>query len=289
MSEKPSYLNSNLISKFIEDALKEDIGPGDYSTLASIDESTKGDASLIIKEEGVLAGVEVMKEVFNIVDSSLDLNIYKQDGEIVNSGDIGFSVFGSASSILSSERLVLNIMQRMSGIATKTARMNSLIKGTGTKLLDTRKTTPNFRAFEKWAVKIGGGQNHRFALYDMIMLKDNHNDFAGGITKAVEKTKNYLSKNGLDLRIEVETRTLEEVREALASEVDIILLDNMSIDQLREAVLVVAKKCLTEASGGINENSVLEVAKTGVDYISVGALTHSYKSLDMSLKARLDK
>jgi nicotinate-nucleotide pyrophosphorylase (carboxylating) len=289
MSEKPSYLNSNIISKFIENALKEDIGAGDYSTLASIDESTKGYASLIIKDDGVLAGVEVAKEVFNIVDSSLDLNIYKQDGEIVNPGDKGFSVSGSARSILSSERLVLNIMQRMSGIATKTARMNSLIKGTGAKLLDTRKTTPNFRAFEKWAVKIGGGQNHRFALYDMIMLKDNHNDYAGGITEAIEKTKNYLSKNGLDLRIEVETRTIEEVREALASEVDIILLDNMSIDQLREAVFLVAKKCLTEASGGINENSILEVAKTGVDYISVGALTHSYKSLDMSLKASLDK
>lgn len=289
MSEKPSYLNSNILLKFIENALKEDIGAGDYSTLASIDEGTKGHASLIIKEEGILAGVEVTKEVLRTVDSSLHLNIYKQDGEIVNPGDQGFSVSGSARSILSSERLVLNIMQRMSGIATKTARMNSLIKGTGAKLLDTRKTTPNFRAFEKWAVKIGGGQNHRFALYDMIMLKDNHNDYAGGITKAVEKTKSYLSKNGLDLRIEVETRTIEEVREALASKVDIILLDNMSIDQLREAVNVVANKCQTEASGGINENNILEVAKTGVDYISVGALTHSFKSLDMSLKASLHK
>ena len=288
MSELLSYLNPDLIQKIIKDALQEDIGPGDYSTLASIDESTQGRASLIIKDTGILAGVEVARRVFEIVDDLLIVQIHKQDGDFVQPGDIALSVTGKAQSILSSERLALNIMQRMSGIATKTSKIVAIIEGTGSRLLDTRKTTPNFRAFEKWAVKIGGGENHRFALYDMIMLKDNHIDYSGGITAAVAKTKKYLAQNNLDLKIEVETRTLDEVQEAVVSAVDIILLDNMRPEMLREAVLIVANQCTTEASGGINENNIREIAETGVDYISVGALTHSYKSLDMSLKATID-
>lgn len=287
MLKKLSYLNPELISDFIVRALKEDIGPGDYSTLSAIDEGTEGHASLIIKDHGVLAGVDVARKVFEIIDDSLEVAVNIKDGEIVKPGEIVLSVSGSARSILSSERLVLNIMQRMSGIATKTARVVSLIAGTGVKLLDTRKTTPNFRAFEKWAVKIGGGENHRFALYDMIMLKDNHIDYSGGITAAVAKSRDYLSKSGLNLKIEVETRTLPEVKEAVEAGVDIIMLDNMSTDVLRKAVLMVDKQCFTEASGGINENNIHAVAETGVDYISVGALTHSYESLDMSLKASL--
>lgn len=287
MLKKLSYLNPELISDFIVRALKEDIGPGDYSTLSAIDEGTEGHASLIIKDHGVLAGVDVARKVFEIIDDSLEVAVNIKDGEIVKPGEIVLSVSGSARSILSSERLVLNIMQRMSGIATKTARVVSLIAGTGVKLLDTRKTTPNFRAFEKWAVKIGGGENHRFALYDMIMLKDNHIDYSGGITAAVAKSRDYLSKSGLNLKIEVETRTLPEVKEAVEAGVDIIMLDNMSTDVLRKAVLMVDRQCFTEASGGINENNIHAVAETGVDYISVGALTHSYESLDMSLKASL--
>ena len=229
-----------------------------------------------------------VKQVFKIVDDQLEVQIHKQDGDLVKPPDNVLVVSGKVQSILSSERLVLNIMQRMSGIATKTNKMVSLIAGTGAKLLDTRKTTPNFRAFEKWAVKIGGGQNHRFALYDMIMLKDNHIDYSGGITKAVAKTKKYLKLNNLDLKIEVETRTIDEVSEAIESQVDIILLDNMNPEKLREAVKLVANQCVTEASGVIVENNIRAVAETGVDYISVGALTHSYKSLDMSLKATLE-
>ncbi|MCK5664122.1 MAG: carboxylating nicotinate-nucleotide diphosphorylase [Thiotrichaceae bacterium] len=287
--KKLSYLNPELILKILEDALREDIGPGDYSTLAAIDESTQGQASLIIKDNGVLAGVEVARQVFVLIDDELQVELFIEDGQLVKPGDIVLSVSGRAQSILSAERLVLNIMQRMSGVATKTHKMKSLIDGTGIRLLDTRKTTPNFRAFEKWAVVIGGGENHRFALYDMIMLKDNHIDYAGGISEAVARTKKYLAKNNLELKIEVETRTLAEVEEALNAGVDIILLDNMNLKELRKAVLLVNKKCTTEASGGINENNIKRVAATGADYISVGALTHSYNSLDMSLKAIIKK
>ena len=287
--EQLSYLNPDLILKILNDALREDIGPGDYSTLAAIDKNTQGQAALIIKDSGVLAGLEVARQVFAIVDDQLQVQSFIEDGTLVEPGKIAFSVAGNAQSILSAERLVLNIMQRMSGIATKTYKMNSLLTGTEVKLLDTRKTTPNFRAFEKWAVKIGGGENHRFALYDMIMLKDNHIDYAGGIAAAVAKTKKYLAENSLALKIEVETRTLDEVNEALISGVDIILLDNMSLEELRKAVKLINNKCATEASGGISEENIRLIAATGVDYISVGALTHSYNSLDMSLKATLDK
>ena len=287
MSVQLSYLNPDLIRNFIKTALEEDIGPGDHSTLAAIDASSQGQASLVIKDNGVLAGVEVARQVFAVVDDLLEVKINRLDGDLVKSGDIAFTVTGKVRSILSSERLVLNIMQRMSGIATKTFKIKSLLEGSRVKLLDTRKTTPNFRAFEKWAVKIGGGENHRFALYDMIMLKDNHIDYTGGITEAVARTKKYLTENKLDLKIEVETRTLKEVQEALNSVVDIILLDNMSVEELTKAVVLVNKQCATEASGGISEDNIKSVAATGVDYISVGALTHSYKSLDMSLKATL--
>lgn len=287
--EQLSYLNPEQILKILQDALQEDIGPGDYSTLAAIDESTQGKASLIIKDNGVLAGVDVARQVFAIVDEKLEVQSFFEDGALVKQDDIALSVTGNARSILSAERLVLNIMQRMSGVATRTYKMKSLIAGTGVKLLDTRKTTPNFRIFEKWAVKIGGGENHRFALYDMIMLKDNHIDYSGGISKAVAKTKTYLAKNNLALKIEVETRTLDEVQEALISGADIILLDNMSLEEIRKAVLMVNNESLTEASGGINEKNIKLVAATGVDYISVGALTHSYNSLDMSMKATFEK
>ena len=285
MNDFPSYIKQELIEEFIKKALLEDIGPGDYSTLAAIDNQARGQAELIIKDHGVLAGIEVAKVVFRLVDSRLILNTFKYDGAVVRYGDIAMTVSGSARSILSAERLVLNVLQRMSGIATKTNKLVALIDGTNAKLLDTRKTTPNFRAFEKWAVKIGGGENHRFALYDMIMLKDNHIDYAGGIKEAVESTKEYLAKNKLKLKIEVETRNLEEVKQALNADVDIILLDNMNIKDLKRAVLLVDKKCVTEASGGIDETTIRSVADTGVDFISVGALTHSYESIDMSLKA----
>ena len=285
MANFPGYINQELIKNFIANALVEDIGPGDYSTLSVIDEEAQGQAELIIKDNGILAGIEVAQQVLHHVDPELKVDILIQDGASVKYGDIALQVSGRVRSILTAERLVLNIMQRMSGIATKTNRLVDLLKGTEAKLLDTRKTTPNFRAFEKWAVKLGGGENHRFALYDMIMLKDNHIDYAGGIIPAVQNAKNYLVKNNLNLKIEVETRNITEVEHALDADADIILLDNMSISDLSKAVLFVNGRCVTEASGGIDEVSIRSVAETGVDYISVGALTHSYQSLDMSLKA----
>ena len=287
MLNKPPYLSKQLISDFIQRALKEDIGPGDYSSLASLDKNAKGTASLQIKESGILAGVEVALEVFRQIDANLSLDVYMEDGSSVEEGDIVLEVNGKAQSILSAERLALNILQRMSGIATKTANLSKLIAHTSCRLLDTRKTTPNFRMFEKWAVLLGGGQNHRYALYDMIMLKDNHIDYAGGILNAVERTRAFLEAANLELKIEVETRTLEEVNEAIKAEVNIILLDNMSTEMLKQGVDLVAGKCQTEASGGITEETIVQIAETGVDFISVGALTHSYKSLDMSLKASI--
>lgn len=280
------YLTQEAINQFILSALKEDIQEGDHSSLASIPADKKSNAQLIIKGEGILAGVEMAQHIFKVVDEDLNVEVFKKDGDPVKIGDIGLKVGGSAISILSAERLVLNCMQRMSGIATYTHHLSQMIAHTNAKLLDTRKTTPNFRIAEKWGVAIGGGKNHRYGLFDMIMLKDNHNDFAGGITQAVEATKKYLSDKSLDLRIEVETRNLKEVREALhVGGVDVIMLDNMSTDMMKEAVTLIDSKCETEASGGITEKTIAAIAETGVDYISVGALTHSYKSLDISLKA----
>lgn len=283
---KPAYLTPEALQNFIDSALREDIGPGDYSSLASIPEGQTGKAKLLIKDEGILAGVEMAGEIFKAVDPALEVEFLKKDGDEVKFGDVGLIVSGPSASILSAERLVLNCMQRMSGIATKTHRLTQLILHTKTRLMDTRKTTPNFRLMEKWAVHIGGGVNHRFALYDMVMLKDNHVDFAGGIRPAIEQTKKYLSDHGLKLKIEVETRNLDEVREVLeVGGIDYIMLDNMDYATMREAVRLIGGRYSTEASGGITEETLASVAECGVDYISMGALTHSVKSLDISLKA----
>lgn len=270
----------------IANAIREDVGDGDHSSLACIPASAKGKAKLLVKDEGIIAGVEFAKMVFNYVDSELKIEVLINDGSPVKYGDVVFYVEGSSQSILKSERLVLNAMQRMSAIATKTHDFVSLLDGTDTKILDTRKTTPGIRALEKWAVKIGGGENHRFALYDMIMLKDNHIDFAGGITKAIQKTKEYLKEKGKDLKIIVEARNLDEVDEILKSDgVYRILLDNFDYDQTREAVKRIGDKCLTESSGGITEETIRNYAECGVNFISSGALTHSVYNMDLSLKA----
>ena len=281
------YLTDQAIDQFITSALNEDVGDGDHSSLAAISQGTTNIAQLIVKDDGILAGVEVALRIFKKVDADLKVEVFIKDGDRVSSGDIAFKVKGSARSILTAERLVLNCMQRMSGIATLTKSMSSQLRGYKTKLLDTRKTTPNFRLMEKWAVKIGGGENHRFALYDMVMLKDNHIDFAGGIPEAIRATKKYLNKKGLKLKIEIETRTLAEVGQVMKEGgVDIIMLDNMMPSTMRQAVALIGNDYITEASGGITEENLREVAECNVDYISVGALTHSVKSLDMSLKAK---
>ncbi len=282
---RPAYLTEAAIAQFIQSALTEDIGEGDHSTLATIPVNKEVKARLLVKNDGILAGVELAKKIFHQVDPSLQLTIYKNDGDSISKGDIAFEVSGDARAILSAERLVLNCMQRMSGIATKTNHLSKLLEGTSAKLMDTRKTTPNFRLMEKWAVAIGGGKNHRFALYDMIMLKDNHLDVAGSITSAVTNAINYLEEKNKKLLIEVETRNLKEVQEALnTGAVDVIMLDNMSLEEMKEAVRLINGKCKTEASGGITETNLRSVAECGVDYISIGALTHSVKSLDLSLK-----
>ncbi|MFY0481909.1 carboxylating nicotinate-nucleotide diphosphorylase [Flavobacterium sp. PLA-1-15] len=276
----------NELKLIIENAIREDVGAGDYSSLACIPASATGKAKLLVKEDGIIAGVEFAKMIFNYVDPNLKIETFIQDGTPVKYGDIVFHVEGSSQSILKSERVVLNSMQRMSAIATKTNKYVQLLDGTKTKILDTRKTTPGFRAPEKWAVKIGGGENHRFALYDMVMLKDNHNDFAGGITKAIEKTKDYLKQNNLDLKIIVEARNLDEIKEILQSEgIFRILIDNFNFDDTKTAVALIGDKCLTESSGNINENTIRNYAECGVDYISSGALTHSIYNMDLSLKA----
>lgn len=282
----PSYITAKSLAKFIKSALKEDIGSGDYTSLASIPGDQKGDAKLIIKDSGILAGVEMALHIFYAVDSDLEVNILIKDGSKVNKNDIGFTVHGKVQSILAAERLVLNCMQRMSGIATYTRLYLDAIKHTNAKLLDTRKTTPNFRLAEKWAVAIGGGYNHRYGLFDMILLKDNHIDYAGGVKKAIQSAQQYLAKENLDLKIEVEVRDLKELEEALTMNgVSRIMLDNMSTADMRKAVKIVNGTVPLEASGGINLETIGAVADTGVDYISVGALTHSIKSLDISLKA----
>jgi nicotinate-nucleotide pyrophosphorylase (carboxylating) len=270
----------------IKNGIREDIGSGDYSSLACIPMQATGKAKLLVKDEGVIAGVEFAKMIFNHVDSNLVMEIFIQDGTAVKYGDVVFHVSGSSQSILKAERLVLNSMQRMSAIATKTKKYVDLLTGTQTKVLDTRKTTPNFRAAEKWAVKIGGGENHRFALYDMIMLKDNHIDFAGGISLAIAKTKQFLKENNLDLKIIVEARNLAEINEIIQNEgVYRILIDNFNFEDTKEAVKIIGSKCLTESSGNINELTIREYAACGVNYISSGALTHSVYNMDLSLKA----
>lgn len=276
------------VNDFIFEAIQEDVGSGDHSSLLSVPDNAKGSAQLLVKENGVLAGVDIALKVFSLIDKDLQVNVFIHDGAKVKKGDIAFEVFGKIRSILQAERLVLNIMQRMSGISTKTAYYCSLIEGTHAKLLDTRKTTPNMRYFEKLAVKIGGGCNHRFGLYDMIMLKDNHVDFAGGIENAIKKANNYLKENNLNIKIEIETRNLQELAEVLrVGGIDRIMFDNYSVEDVKKGVQMVAGKYETEASGNITETTIVEYAKTGVDFISVGALTHSVKSLDLSLKAKI--
>lgn len=275
-----------MLKEIIANALNEDIGSGDHSTLACVPENAKGEARLLVKDTGVLAGVELAEMIFKQYDPNLEVDVFIKDGQHVVKGDVAFIVKGSSRSILSTERLVLNFMQRMSGIATQTNSIIKQIEGTQTKLLDTRKTTPGIRYLEKWAVRIGGGHNHRFALYDMIMLKDNHIDYAGGIEKAIEATRLYLDSNKLDLKVEIEVRNDDELNQVIAvGGVDRIMLDNFTPDRIKAALLRIPSNIETEASGGITIDTIREYAETGVQYISVGALTHSAKSLDLSLKA----
>ncbi|MBB6680996.1 carboxylating nicotinate-nucleotide diphosphorylase [Aequorivita sp. 609] len=274
------------IDIIIANAIREDVGNGDHSSLACIPEDATGSAKLLVKDEGIIAGIDFAKQVFEYIDPGLEVEVKIKDGSPVKYGDVCFYVSGLSQSILKAERLVLNAMQRMSAIATKTNQYVKLLEGTNTKILDTRKTTPGIRALEKWAVKIGGGENHRFALYDMIMLKDNHIDFCGSITKAIEKTQAYLKENHFDLKIIVEARNLAEIEEILQSDgVYRILIDNFNYEDTRKAVKLINGKCLTESSGGITLETVRKYAECGVDYISSGALTHSVYNMDLSLKA----
>jgi nicotinate-nucleotide pyrophosphorylase (carboxylating) len=283
----PPYITRDKLEHFIIEAFKEDVGDGDFTSIATIDPDQKGEARLIFKENGIAAGLSLAYLIFDIIDKECEMEFYKKDGDKVKNGDIGFVVKGSEHTILKAERLVLNCMQRMSGIATQTAQYVEQIAHTKAKLLDTRKTTPNFRMFEKWAVLIGGGVNHRFGLFDMILIKDNHIDYAGGVKNALHRAFSYIDQNNLNLKVEIEARNLEEVKEILLfDKVHRILLDNMSNDMLKEAVQLVNGKIETEASGGVNLQTIKSIAETGVDYISVGGLTHSYKSLDISLKAK---
>lgn len=276
----------NELQLIIQNAIREDVGDGDHSSLACIPASAEGKAKLLVKDTGIIAGVAFAKMIFNFVDPNLVVETLIQDGTSVTDGDVVFYVSGSSQSILKAERLVLNSMQRMSAIATKTKKYVDVLQGTNTKILDTRKTTPGFRVCEKWAVTIGGGENHRFALYDMIMLKDNHIDFAGGITNAITKTKEYLKSNNKDLKIIVEARNLDEIKEILQNDgVYRILIDNFNFEDTKTAVDLIGNQCLTESSGNINENTIREYAKCGVNYISSGALTHSVYNMDLSLKA----
>ncbi len=276
------------LEQIIINAIREDVGDGDHSSLACIPIDANGKAVVLVKEDGIIAGVEFAKMILNYVDSQLQVEVFIKDGTEVNIGDIVLSITGSSQSILKAERFMLNAMQRMSAIATKTKVFAELLKGTQTKILDTRKTTPGIRAIEKWAVRIGGGENHRFALYDMIMLKDNHIDFAGGIKQAIEKTNAYLKENNKDLKIIVEARNLDEVKQILAcNNVYRILLDNFDFATTKQAVELIGGQCQTESSGNINENTVRAYAECGVNYVSSGALTHSVHNMDLSLKAMI--
>lgn len=271
----------------VKSALQEDIGDGDHSTLSSIPAETKGIAELKIKQDGILAGMEIAEKIFRYKEPSIEFRAFKKDGEEMKNGEIAFEVHASVYTILQCERLVLNCMQRMSGIATLTRQYTDRIKGFHTRVLDTRKTTPNFRLLEKEAVRIGGGVNHRMGLYDMIMLKDNHIDYSGGLEQAIERAYRYVTEVKPGLKIEVETRSLDEVKRVMAfGKVDRIMLDNFTPDQLREALAIIGKKYETEASGGINLDTIVSFAETGVDFVSVGALIHQAKSLDLSLKAK---
>lgn len=284
--KRPEYVTAEKLQHFISEAIREDVEDGDHSTLASVPENMKQKARLLIKDDCVLAGVELAQEIFHFYDKGLKIEVLKKDGEEVKKGETAFIVEGIARSILTMERLVLNCMQRMSGIATHAREMVNLVKGTRTQILDTRKTTPNFRMCEKWAVYIGGATNHRYGLFDMIMLKDNHNDYAGGISQSVKSTGEYLKKLDKPLKIEVETRSLKEVQEALDTQaVDIIMLDNMSLEDMKTAVQLINGKAKTEASGNVTEKTVKQIAETGVDYISSGAIIYSAKNIDLSLKA----
>ncbi|WP_413511986.1 carboxylating nicotinate-nucleotide diphosphorylase [Myroides odoratus] len=276
------------LKQIITNAIREDVGEGDHSSLACIPVNAKGKAHVLVKEEGFIAGVEFAKMILHEVDTTLEVAVFIEDGAAVKVGDIVLEVTGSSQSILKAERFMLNAMQRMSAIATKTRVFVDLLAGTGTKILDTRKTTPGIRAIEKWAVKIAGGENHRFALYDMIMLKDNHIDFAGGIKEAIDKTNAYLIDNKKALKIIVEARNLDEVQQILACDnVYRILLDNFDFENTKKAVELIGKQCQTESSGNINELTVREYALCGVDFVSSGALTHSVYNMDLSLKAVL--
>lgn len=281
-----NYLEPSYIHHFIQTALAEDLGDGDHTSLSTIPSDAQGRARLLVKDTGILAGVELAKLIFAEVDPNLAVEVLLEDGTFITKGEIVLTVAGSSQSILKAERLVLNCMQRMSGIATYTASLVKLLEGTNTKLLDTRKTTPNFRLCEKWACKIGGAVNHRYALYDMILIKDNHVDYAGGIKNAITQANDYLKTTGKDLQIEIEVRNLAELAEVLAiGQIDRIMLDNFLFENLRKAVAMIDGKFMTEASGGINETTIREYAECGVDYISCGALTHHIASLDLSLKA----
>jgi len=274
------------IDHIIANAILEDIGDGDHTSLSCISADTIGQAQLIVKENGILAGIEIAKRVFSAIDKNLEIDIFLTDGTQISKGDIAFTVKGKVHSILQAERLVLNIMQRMSGIATQTNIYTEKIKDLKTKILDTRKTTPGVRILEKMAVKLGGGENHRMGLFDMIMIKDNHVDFAGGIVNAISKTQKYLSEKNKTLKIEIEVRNFEELNQVLEfGGVDFIMLDNFSVENTRKAVEIIAGRYKTESSGGINIQTLRSYAETGVDYISIGALTHQIKSLDLSLKA----
>jgi nicotinate-nucleotide pyrophosphorylase (carboxylating) len=275
-----------MIDEIIDIAFQEDIGEGDHSSLSCVPLDAKGKAELIVKDDGIIAGIELARRIFHRYDPHLEMKTFLQDGQKVKPGDIAFEVIGSSRSILATERIVLNFMQRMSGIATQTHAIVALLEGSNTQLLDTRKTTPGIRYMEKWAVRIGGGKNHRFALYDMIMLKDNHIDYAGGIQQAISRANEYLANTGKKLKIEIEVRNEIELAAVLeVGQVDTIMLDNFSIERIRAVLPKIPKQFKVEASGGITLKTIRSYAETGVDYISVGALTHSFKSLDMSLKA----
>ncbi|MBW6501075.1 MAG: carboxylating nicotinate-nucleotide diphosphorylase [Bacteroidales bacterium] len=279
-------MENRILEEFIIRSLEEDLGDGDHTSLACISPDARGKARLIIKEKGLLAGIRVIREAYPLIDRDLQLEIMTGDGTSVNPGDIVFYVSGSQQSILKSERLILNILQRMSGIATSTREYAEKLKGLRTKILDTRKTTPGMRFLEKEAVRIGGGVNHRMGLHDMIMIKDNHIDYSGGIENAVRKTRDYLSKNNLNLSVEIEARSLTDVRTILATGgVDRVMLDNFTIDDTRQAVEMISGELETESSGGINLSNIRAYAECGVDFVSVGALTHHIRSLDMSLKS----